>query len=86
MLTSFPRSVNADFELTLNMRIPTWNVQYRPALSEVLKWGWIQYVTIFAFTGTLLWIVYHYLITTQLMRTNVTKEQSKNKDYVSIKY
>jgi hypothetical protein len=66
---NFPPSNTAPFTISLKVRIPTWDVAYRPGLLEVLKAGWIQYISVFIFTGGILWATWDYLVTHQIIRT-----------------
>ncbi|KAJ3347824.1 hypothetical protein HDU91_006685 [Kappamyces sp. JEL0680] len=66
---NFPPSSTEPFKVSVKVRIPTWQIQYRPGILEVLKNGWIQYLSVFIFTGLILGAAWDFLITHQIIKT-----------------
>ena len=54
------------------MRIPKDRIYYRPALAEVLKQGWIQYISLFFLVLGIIWPFYDFLVYHQVIRTHIT--------------
>lgn len=78
----YPKSGDGTFSIAIKVRIPTWNVEYRPAIMEVLKNGWMQYCTTFLFSGIILYTVWDYLVSNQIIKSvayfNIKARGSKN--------
>ncbi len=45
------------FEVVVRFRVPPGPVLVRPRISEELKWGWVQYLSFLALSGTVAWIM-----------------------------
>ena len=67
---NFP-AAGDNFKISIKVRIPTWEVVYRPGILEVLKYGWIQYICVFLFTMPILYLSWEYIVTNQIIKTVV---------------
>jgi transmembrane protein 231 len=57
------------FNIAMKVRVPTWKIEYIPNLMEVLKHGWIQFLATFVFTGGILFYIWDFLISNQIVPT-----------------
>jgi transmembrane protein 231 len=57
------------FTIATKVRVPTWKVEYTPNLMEVLKHGWIQFLATFVFTGGIMFYIWDFLISHQIVPT-----------------
>jgi predicted DNA-binding transcriptional regulator len=83
------RAINQELEISLKIRIDEWKISYRPGLFQVLKNGWIQYISTFVFTGSILLYFYDCLFRYQIMKTIVSIEApvgDERMPYTKIKY
>lgn len=63
------RDENEPFLITLRITIPESSIVYRPGFWQVVKWAWIQYVSIFIVFLHIINIVQDYIFSNQLVPT-----------------
>ena len=79
-LWSGPRASLEPFVIQIKARIPTQRIIYRPAFLEVLKNGWIQYLSMLVLVALIFVPIYDLMITNQVVRTVVQVEPRTGKD------
>lgn len=79
--TATPYVANAQsyVNFTAVIRIPEQAVLYTPAVSEVLKFAWIQYISFFVITAFLLHRLTSFVFRNQLLHSYVTVDVMSNK-------
>ncbi|KAI9333182.1 transmembrane protein 231-domain-containing protein [Zopfochytrium polystomum] len=68
---TFFRATHQPLTITGKLRYPEHRIAYRPGVTEVLKFGWIQYLAHFAVAATVAWWVYGWCLRSQLVPTCV---------------
>ncbi|XJO73196.1 hypothetical protein BDV3_004214 [Batrachochytrium dendrobatidis] len=77
---STPRGSNDPFTITIKVRIPKDRIVYRPALLQVLKNGWIQYIACWVIVAAVLIPLYKYVLQHQIVATYVSIQTSVDRD------
>jgi hypothetical protein len=74
------RALNSDFTLnvTFNYPYPQWII-YQPDAWEVLKFSWIQFLSIFVVVGGLLAGLYQFSVQQHIFPTVLSYQQVRNK-------
>ena len=65
--------------ISMVVRIPEQAVLYTPAVSEVLKYAWIQYIAFFIITTFLLHRLTSFVFRNQLLHAYTTVDVMSNK-------
>jgi hypothetical protein len=63
------RAIDQEFQVELRIRVPTQILNYRPSLGEVLKHGWMQYLSLLVLVYLVLKPFYSSLIENQIVKT-----------------
>lgn len=66
------RAQGQPFVISGKLRYTTETVSYKPGVMEVLKFGWIQYLSYLVLSATFSWLVYGWCIRSQLVPTHVS--------------
>ena len=70
------RGVGQPLLLTGRIYIPSSRVYYVPGPWEVLKFGWIQYLSYLLLVGLVLWIGFQYLLKSNILVSSVSEQPS----------
>ena len=62
------------FNATISLRVPQQQVWYTPGVSEVLKWAWVQYVSLFVVVSFLVNRLSSFVFRHQLLHTYSTAD------------
>lgn len=62
------------FNATIHLRVPEQQVWYTPGVSEVLKWAWVQYVSIFVVVSLVIHRLSSFVFHHQLLHTDSTAD------------
>lgn len=74
-----PVGNSGEFELKLHLNIPEQTIQYTPNFLETVKFGWVQYLAIWAIVFVILEWASRYIFEHQLVDTMVRTDGVKNK-------
>ena len=62
------------FNATIHLRVPEQQIWYTPGVSEVLKWAWVQYVSLFVVISFLVHRLSSFVFHNQLLHTYSTAD------------
>ncbi|KAJ1344357.1 hypothetical protein BSLG_001092 [Batrachochytrium salamandrivorans] len=79
---STSRSTGQSFTISVKIRIPKDRIAYRPALLEILKHGWIQYLACLVIVAVMLIPGYEFLLRHQVVATHVSLRSAVRQDAV----
>lgn len=63
------RDLEKAFDVKLRIAVPDISIVYRPGFWQVIKWAWIQYVSIFIIVYRFLQVLQEYIFSNQLVPT-----------------
>ena len=73
-LAAYPRS----FTVALRARVPAGPVWLRPAVSEELRWGWMQYLSFLVLSAAVAWACRWALFSLHLVETTVVVDAPRS--------
>ena len=67
------------FNASVSLRVPQQQVWFTPGVSEVLKWAWVQYVSLFVVVSFLVNRLTSFVFRHQLLHTHSSADILKEK-------
>lgn len=78
------RGIGQPLVVTGRIYIPSDRIYYIPGPWEVLKFGWIQYLSYFILVGVVLVLSFHYLLKSNLLVSSVVEPSYNQVPYSSV--